>query len=143
MSARPVTLLIADDDPEDRAMLAEVFAENEWVSEIKFVTDGEELLDYLENRGKFADAEKHPRPDLVLLDLNMPKKDGREALAEVRSNPNFTDLPVVILTTSKAEEDIVKTSGLGANSFITKPDTFDGLVSIARDLRRYWVKTIR
>lgn len=143
MSARPITLLIADDDPEDRAMLAEVLSENRWVNEIKFVEDGEQLLDYLENQGKFADVAKNPRPGLILLDLNMPKKDGREALAEIRANPKYMDIPIVVLTTSKAEEDILRAYGLGASSFITKPDTFDGLVSIARDLGRYWFEVVQ
>lgn len=143
MSAKPFVLLVADDDPEDRSMLVEALSENELSPELRFVEDGEQLLDYLENRGKFADTAKYPRPGLILLDLNMPKKDGREALSEIRSNPKFMDIPIVVLTTSKAEEDILRAYTLGASSFITKPVTFDGLVALIRDLGRYWFEVVQ
>lgn len=143
MSAKPFVLLVADDDPEDRSMLVEALSENELSPELRFVEDGEQLLDYLENRGEFADTGKYPRPGLILLDLNMPKKDGREALTEIRSNPKFMDIPIVVLTTSKAEEDILRSYTLGASSYITKPVTFDGLVALIRDLGRYWFEVVQ
>jgi CheY-like chemotaxis protein len=139
---KTITLLVADDDAEDRMMIKEALAENRLANHLKFVEDGEELMDYLLQRGRYATAESSPRPGLILLDLNMPKKDGREALREIKSNPNLKDIPVVILTTSKAEEDIVRSYGTGVNSFISKPVTFEALVTITRELGRYWFEIV-
>lgn len=139
---KPITLLIADDDAEDRMMIKEALAENRLANHLKFVEDGEQLMDYLLQRGQYASSDLSPRPGLILLDLNMPKKDGREALREIKSNPNLKDIPVVILTTSKAEEDIYRSYGIGVNSFITKPVTFEALVAITRDLGRYWFEIV-
>lgn len=139
---KSITLLVADDDIEDRMMIQDALAENRLANNLKFVEDGEQLMDYLFHRGKFSDREQWPRPGLILLDLNMPKKDGREALREIKSNPEFKDIPVVVLTTSKAEEDVYRSYGLGVNSFITKPVTFESLVTITRELGRYWFEIV-
>ena len=138
----PLTILVADDDADDREMIKEAFEENRLANELKFVCDGEELMDYLLRRGKFSDMKLSPKPGLILLDLNMPKKDGREALREIKSNSELRGIPVVVLTTSKAQEDVYRTYDLGVNSFITKPVTFASLVSITKDLGRYWFEIV-
>jgi two-component system, response regulator len=137
MNATLVPILMADDDPDDRMLTMEAFQESHLANELYFVEDGEALLDYLYHRGMF-NTENAPRPGLILLDLNMPKLDGRAALAKIKSDPNLKRIPIVILTTSKAEEDIVKSYDLGVNSFITKPVTFRGLVQTAREIGEYW-----
>lgn len=142
MMPKPITLLVADDDAEDRMMLTEAFAENRLANHLKFVEDGEQLMEYLTNQGNFADIENNPRPGLILLDLNMPKKDGREALREIKSHPDLKEIPVVVLTTSKAEEDILRSYNLGVNSFISKPVTFEALVTITREIGRYWFEIV-
>jgi CheY-like chemotaxis protein len=139
---RPIIILIADDDAEDRMMLKEALEESRLKNEIHFVVNGEELLDYLKNKGSFADKEKYPTPRLILLDLNMPKKDGREALKEIKNDPHLRLIPVVVLTTSKAEEDILRTYDLGVSSFITKPVTFNALVDVMRTLSKYWFEIV-
>lgn len=136
-----ITLLVADDDAEDRMMIKEAFEANRLSNSLMFVEDGEELMDYLFQKGSYANGNA-PRPGLILLDLNMPKKDGREALKEIKSNPDLRDIPVVVLTTSKAEEDIVRSYGFGVNSFISKPVTFEGLVTILRELGKYWFEIV-
>ena len=138
----PITILMADDDPDDRMLTRDALAESRLANDLHFVEDGEELLDYLHQRGKFSDPQSSPRPGLILLDLNMPRKDGREALRDIKSDPSFRHIPVVVLTTSKAEEDIYRTYDLGVNSFITKPVTFDGLVDVMRALGRYWFEIV-
>ena len=139
---RPVVILIADDDPEDRMLAKEALEENKLANDLHFVEDGEELLDYLNNTGRFEDRVKYPRPGLILLDLNMPKKDGREALKEIKNNESLRLIPVVILTTSQAEEDIIRSYNLGVNSFISKPVTFDALVEIMKTLSKYWFEIV-
>jgi CheY-like chemotaxis protein len=138
----PITILMADDDIDDRMLTQEALEESRVRNNLYFVEDGEELLDYLNRRGKFADAEQAPRPGLILLDLNMPRKDGREALREIKANPDLRRIPVVIMTTSKAEEDIFRSYDLGANSFITKPVTFERLVELMRTLGQYWIEFV-
>jgi CheY-like chemotaxis protein len=138
----PITILVADDDPDDRLMIRDAFKENRLANDLRCVSDGEELMDYLNRQGKYESPESSPRPGLILLDLNMPKKDGREALKEIKANPKLKGIPVVVLTTSKAEEDIYRTYHLGVNSFITKPVTFEALVAITRDLGRYWFEIV-
>ena len=133
-----IPILMADDDAEDRMLLEEAWEENRIANPLRFVEDGEELMDYLHHRGNFSDQKKYPIPGLILLDLNMPRKDGREALAEIKAAPNLKKIPVVVLTTSKAEEDILRTYDLGVNSYITKPVTFDALVELVRTLTEYW-----
>lgn len=130
-------ILMADDDPDDRMLAREALAENKLANDLYFVENGEELLDYLFQRGKY-NADNAPKPGLILLDLNMPKMDGREALKELKSNSNLRKIPVIVLTTSKAEEDIIRSYELGVNSFITKPVTFDELVEVTRQIGRYW-----
>ena len=139
---RSIIILIADDDAEDRMLLKEALEENRLKNSLQFVENGEELMDYLQHRGKFSDKDKYPAPGLILLDLNMPKKDGREALKEIRADPHLRLIPVVVLTTSKAEEDILKTYDLGVSSFITKPVTFTSLVGMMKTLSDYWFEIV-
>ena len=139
---KSIQILVADDDADDRMLLNEALQENRFANAVQFVKDGQELIDYLKNRGIYANRELHPRPGLILLDLNMPKKDGREALQEIKSDPELRDIPIVILTTSKAEEDIYRSYQLGVNSFVTKPVTFDSLVTLTRELGRYWFELV-
>ena len=137
-----VVILIADDDIDDRMMIKDAFKERRLGNEIRFVEDGEDLTDYLLRKGKYTDGSSSPRPGLILLDLNMPKKDGREALKEIKNNPDLKSIPIVVLTTSKAQEDIYKTYNLGVNSYITKPVTFEALVNVARDVSNYWFEIV-
>lgn len=124
-------------------MLAEdALKESRLVNDMKFVQDGEELLNYLRRQGKYADLDVSPRPGLILLDLNMPRMDGREALKEIKSDPELRRIPVIVLTTSKAEEDVYRSYDLGVNSFIVKPVTFDSLVEIMKVLGRYWFEIV-
>lgn len=138
----PITILLADDDEEDRLMTKDALMEGRLANDVRFVADGEEATDYLFRRGAYADPGDAPRPGLILLDLNMPKKDGREVLAEIKSDPKLRQIPVVVLTTSKAEEDIVRSYALGVNSFITKPVTFDGLVEAMTVFTQYWFEIV-
>jgi CheY-like chemotaxis protein len=135
--------LMADDDPDDRLLIKEAFEESLITNSIYFVEDGVELMDYLYKSDQFAPPAEAPTPDLILLDLNMPRKDGREALAEIKNDPQLRYIPVVVLTTSKAEEDIMRSYDIGAASYITKPVTFDGLVESIRGLGQYWVQIVR
>jgi len=139
---RPIVILLADDDEEDRMLAADAMRESRVANDLRFVEDGEELLDYLYKRGQYAAPDAAPTPGLILLDLNMPRKDGREALREIKADPDLRRIPVVVLTTSKAEEDIYRTYDLGANSFITKPVSFDGLVAVMGDIGRYWIEIV-
>jgi CheY-like chemotaxis protein len=140
--ASSIVILVADDDAEDRMLIQEAFEESRLVNRLSFVQDGEELMDFLLHRGKYADKEKYPTPGLILLDLNMPRKDGREAIVEIKADPRLRVIPIVVLTTSKAEEDILRTYNLGVNSFITKPVTFSSLVEIMRILGKYWFEIV-
>lgn len=141
-NARPITILMADDDADDRLLTKEAFEASRLANELRFVEDGVELLDYLYRRGKYGDPASSPRPSIILLDLNMPKKDGREVLAEIRKDPQFSHIRIIILTTSKAEEDIVRSYDLGATSYITKPVTFESMVDVVRTLGRYWLEIV-
>lgn len=136
----PLTILLADDDPDDRLLVREAFEENHLLNPLHTVGDGEELMDYLYRRGKFAATAV--RPNLILLDLNMPRKSGMEALREIKSDASLRTIPVIVLTTSKAEEDILKTYDLGVNSFIVKPVTFDSLVDLVKQLGTYWFQIV-
>ncbi len=137
-----VTILMADDDEDDCMLAHEALAESRLANDLHFVPDGEELMDYLYQRGKYVDPSISPRPGLILLDLNMPKKDGREALQEIKSDPQLKHIPIVVLTTSKAEEDIYRSYDLGANSFITKPVTFSALVEVMKTIGKYWFEIV-
>jgi CheY-like chemotaxis protein len=135
-------ILMADDDDDDRLLTRDAVAEAGLDGDLHFVQNGEELLDYLCRRGKYEAPNSAPRPGLILLDLNMPLKDGREALREIRADPDLRRIPVVVLTTSKADTDIGAIYELGANSFISKPFQFEALVSVMRMLGQYWFKTV-
>jgi len=139
---KPVTILMADDDADDRLMTKEAFDESRLINDLRFVEDGVELMDYLKRQGKYSDPATSPRPGLILLDLNMPKKDGREALEEIKADPNLKNIRVVILTTSKAEEDIFRSYNLSATSYITKPVTFGGMVEMVKTLGKYWLEIV-
>ena len=135
-------ILMADDDDDDRLLTRDAVTEAGLDGDLHFVQNGEELLDYLCRRGKYQPVGSAPRPGLILLDLNMPLKDGREALREIRADPELRRIPVVVLTTSKADTDIGAIYELGANSFISKPFQFEALVSVMRMLGQYWFKTV-
>ena len=139
---KPITILMADDDADDRQLTKEAFEESRIANDLRFVEDGVELMDYLYRRGKYQDPTVSPRPGLILLDLNMPKKDGREALKEIKSDPKLKHIRVVILTTSGADEDILSTYDITAASYITKPVTFDGLVDVIKTLGKYWLEIV-
>ncbi|MGH8625049.1 MAG: response regulator, partial [Gammaproteobacteria bacterium] len=132
----------ADDDADDRLLTQDAMRDARVLNELRFVEDGEELMDYLYRRGRYAEPSSAPRPRLILLDLNMPKKDGREALQEIKADPDLRRIPVVVLTTSKAEEDIYRSYDLGASSFITKPVTFEGLVELMKAMGQYWIEFV-
>ena len=141
-AGEPIIILYAEDDEEDRMLVGDAFEESRLGNELHFVEDGEELLDYLHRRGRYAELSDRPLPGLILLDLNMPKKDGREAIKEIKSDPHLRRIPVVVLTTSSAEEDIYRTYDLGVNSFIRKPVTFGALVDIMKTLGKYWFEIV-
>ncbi len=137
-----VTILVAEDDPDDRLLLEKAFEGLSGAGILEFAADGVELMDRLHRRGRFADPARYPEPGLLLLDLNLPRKDGREALAEIKRDPALRALPVVVLTTSNAEEDVHRSYYLGANSYIRKPTSFTGLVSAVDSFSTYWLKVV-
>lgn len=137
-----IIILMADDDPEDRMLAEDALHEAHLSNELHFVVNGEDLMDYLCRNGRHEHLKNKPLPGLILLDLNMPKKDGRQALAEIKAHPKFKSIPIVVLTTSKAEADIVRTYNLGVNSFISKPVTFEGLVAVMKSLSNYWFNIV-
>ncbi len=141
-NAMPITILMADDDADDRRLTQEALEEGRLINEVKFVDDGEQLMDYLRRQGRFAPPVEAPRPGLILLDLNMPRKDGRTVLKEIKSDPDLRQIPVVVLTTSKADEDVYKSYDLGVNSYIVKPVTFEALVDILQTLEKYWFEIV-
>ena len=136
-----IVILMADDDDDDFVLTQKALRESKLLNTLIRVKDGEELLDYLMNRGEYADVETS-RPGVILLDLNMPRKDGREALKEIKSEPSLREIPVVVFTTSQAEEDIYRSYQLGVNSFITKPVTFENLISVMKALGKYWFEIV-
>lgn len=139
----PITILICDDDEDDRMLTQQALEDAHISNELRFVGDGEQLLDYLYQRGAFAgETGAAPRPGLILLDLNMPTMDGREALRHIKQDPALLDIPVVVLTTSSLDEDVIRSYRLGVNSFITKPVTFSGLVEAMNVLGRYWLEIV-
>lgn len=135
-----IPILIADDDDEDRMLARDALNESRLANTVFFVEDGVDLLDFLYQRGPYSNSA--PRPGLILLDINMPRMNGFEALREIRRDPDLRSIPVVMLTTSRAEEDIVRSYDLGVNSFISKPVTFEGLVDVMRTLGRYWFEIV-
>ena len=139
----PITILICDDDDDDRALTRQALEDAHISNDLRFVEDGEQLLDYLHQRGEYSgETGAAPRPGLILLDLNMPKMDGREALQRIKEDPTLVDIPIVILTTSGLDIDIIRSYQLGVNSFITKPVTFSGLVEAMNVLGRYWLEIV-
>ena len=139
----PITILICDDDEDDRMLTQQALEDAHIANALRFVDDGEELLDYLYQRGEYSEKNgKAPRPGLILLDLNMPRMDGREALSVIKKDATLSDIPVVVLSTSNLDEDIVRSYRLGVNSFITKPVTFSGLVDAMNVLGRYWLEIV-
>ncbi len=140
----PITILLADDDEDDRELTREALQMSQLSSDMRFCTDGQDLMDYLRREGRYSDGSvPAPRPGIILLDLNMPKKDGREALAEIKADRSLRRIPVVVLTTSSDDQDVVRTYELGANSFITKPVSFAGLVEVMRTWQSYWLELVR
>ena len=141
-TTKVIEILIADDDAEDRMLILDALKESRLKNNVQCVENGEELLSYLNNNGPYADKKKYPTPGIILLDLNMPKKDGREALKEIKADKELRSIPIIILTTSKAEEDILKTYNLGISSFITKPVTFSAMVDVMTTLKKYWLEIV-
>lgn len=138
---KPDVVLLAEDDPDDRLLIQDAMDECEWQADLRCVENGDELVNYLLQSGRFA-GQDAPRPRLILLDLNMPRKDGREALREIKAHPILRRIPVVVFTTSRADTDIASLYDLGANSFISKPVQFEGLVNVMRVIREYWFNIV-
>jgi len=143
MSRASAPILYADDDPDDRMLTADALRESGVANPLAVVENGEEVLAYLRREDRWADPVSSPRPGIILMDLNMPKLDGREALVAIKADPRFSSIPVVILTTSQAEADIARSYAVGASSYIRKPVTFDGLVQVMAQLGRYWFEIVR
>ena len=139
---RLISILCAEDDAEDRMFIKDAWKESLIRNKLDFVEDGEELMDYLLRRGKYADMINSPLPGMILLDLNMPRKDGREAIKEIKSSPDLRRIPIVVLTTSKAEEDIVRTYDLGVSGYVAKPVKFESLVNVMKGMKRYWLEVV-
>lgn len=137
-----MVILMADDSEDDRLLACDALQESRVLNDVHCVEDGVELLDYLHRRGKYVDPLKSPRPGVILLDLNMPRMGGREALSQIKGDPSLRQIPVVILTTSREEADIFRSYDLGANSFICKPVTFEGLVEVMAALGKYWIDIV-
>ena len=143
LQGRAITILMADDDEEDRELTRDALAAAHLANQLHFVADGQELLDYLRRDGVYRGGDAtSPRPGIILLDLNMPKKDGREALAEIKADETLRQIPVVVLTTSSDEHDVLRSYDLGVNSFITKPVTFGALVEVMATWKRYWFEIV-
>lgn len=139
-TGRPIEILLVEDSPGDVRLIVEAFKENKLRNNLDVVQDGVEALAFLHREGKYAEA---PRPDLILLDLNLPKKDGREVLAEIKADETFRRIPVVILTTSKAEEDILKAYDLNANCYITKPVGLDQFIKVLKSIKEFWLTIVK
>jgi CheY-like chemotaxis protein len=139
-AGRPIEVLLVEDDPGDVLLIREAFDFNKVHNNLNVVNDGEQALAYLKNQGRYAGAN---RPDLVLLDLNLPRKDGREVLAEVKADEDLRTIPVVVLTTSEAEEDVLKSYQLHANAYVTKPVDFERFVAIVRQIDDFFVSVVR
>jgi CheY-like chemotaxis protein len=142
MSGAAVKVLLADDDPDDRQLIREAFMDNRLPNELHCVENGEELMDYLHHRGRYKSSHDAPLPGVILLDLNMPRKDGREALKEIKADPELRWIPTVVLTTSKAEEDILRSYDMGANSYMVKPDSFESLLELIKVFSEYWFQHV-
>ncbi|MBK9731768.1 MAG: response regulator [Chitinophagaceae bacterium] len=139
---RSEPILIAEDDEEDQEIIREAFEECNVPNDLIFVKDGEELMDYLLNKKAGVGMQRYIEPGIILLDLNMPRKDGRQALSEIKNNVELRKIPVIILTTSKEEEDVIKTYELGVNSFVIKPVTYKALVDVMKAIGNYWFEVV-
>jgi CheY-like chemotaxis protein len=137
-----LTVLVADDDEDDRIFIKKAWLKSRAANDLRFVEDGEELIEYLNHTGRYSSPASAPRPGVILLDLNMPKKDGREVLREIKASPILRQIPIIVLTTSQAEEDICRSYDLGASSYITKPATFGALVEALQVLGKYWIEIV-
>ncbi len=138
-----IRILLAEDDPDDRLLTRRAIQKSRIANTISTVEDGEELMDYLRREGAYEDPDDAPRPGLILLDLNMPRMDGREALKKIKSDPELRRIPVIVLTTSEAEQDILQSYDLGVNAFVTKPVTFDGLADAIQALGDFWFEIVK
>ena len=141
-NAMSITILMADDDADDRQLTREALEDARLINDIRFVENGEELLEYLRRQGKYAPPAEAPRPGIILLDLNMPRKDGRTVLKELKQDADLRTIPVVVLTTSKSDEDVYRSYDLGVNSYIVKPVTFEALVDTLQTLEKYWFEIV-
>jgi two-component system, response regulator len=141
-NALPITIVMADDDADDRQLTHEALEDARLINDIRFVENGEELLEYLRRQGKYSPPAEAPRPGLILLDLNMPRKDGRTVLKEIKQDPDLRTIPVIVLTTSKSDEDVYRSYDLGVNSYIVKPVTFEALVDTLQTLEKYWFEIV-
>jgi CheY-like chemotaxis protein len=139
---KSVLIMLADDSEDDRKMTREALRESFVINEVREVEDGEELMEYLQRRGSYSEARSSPRPGLILLDLHMPRKSGQEALEEIKADPLLRRIPIVVLTTSQDEVDIIRSYDLGVSSFITKPVTFAGLVEVMKAFGKYWIEIV-
>lgn len=139
---KPITILLADDSEDDRLLTRMALEESLVANDLRMVEDGEELMAYLKREGQYADPKNSPTPGLILLDLNMPRKDGREALQEIKADPRLRRIPIVALTTSEDEDDIIRSYDLGVSSFITKPVSFGALVEVMKGFGRYWIEIV-
>ena len=139
-AANPIDVLLVEDDPGDELMTREAFEDNKIGNTLHVVRDGEEALDFLYRRGDHTDA---PQPDLILLDLNLPKYDGRQVLEKIKSDPDLAHIPVVVLTTSAAEEDILRSYKLHANAYVTKPVDLDQFIAAVRQIDDFFVQVVR
>jgi chemotaxis family two-component system response regulator Rcp1 len=137
---KPIDILLIEDNPGDVRLTMEVFREGKVFNNLHVVSDGEEAADFLRRKGAFADS---PRPDLILLDLNLPKKDGRTLLAEIKSDQDLKRIPVVVLTTSKAEQDILRSYDLHANCYITKPVELEEFITIVQNIESFWLSIVK
>jgi CheY-like chemotaxis protein len=136
----PIEVLLVEDDPGDVLMTREAFEEHRLHNHLNVVNDGVAALDYLRRQGEYQAA---VRPDLVLLDLNLPKRDGREVLAEIKNDPELCQIPIVVLTTSAAEEDVLRSYQLHANAYVTKPVDFDSFIAVVRHIDTFFVDVAR
>ncbi len=143
MNPEPVAILLADDDPDDRILTIRAFKQNRLANNVFQVEDGEQLMQYLRREGEYTDPVTSPRPGLILLDLNMPRMDGREALQLIKQDAALRAIPIVVLTTSEAEQDILRSYDLGVNAFVTKPVTFEGLASAIKVITEFWFELVR
>ncbi len=140
IAAKPIEILLVEDSRGDIGLIEEVFEEAKIRNNLHIAEDGEEAILFLNKEGQFLDA---PRPDIILLDLNLPKKDGREVLQEVKEDDNLKNIPIVVLTTSKAEEDVLKSYNLHANAYITKPVDFDQFIKVIKCIEDFWLQVVK